>query len=274
MTLKDYNIIIRDSLDFALQEYNLTWMQPVPFSINSAHFSLFKPELYLLFNVITVLMASVYLRKFFHPSDVTVVVYFKTITMLCTTSIYIFHNLFIINSSIIFNFALVIDYYTTVAKLLILISSVIILISSHKHVFSSYTDTVEYSIVVSFSIFFLLILISGYSMITVYMSLEGLSLMLYVLAAFPFNRSSLEAAIKYFIVGSFSSGLILFGIICMYGTTGTFDFLWLKVILETQGLVGLTTFRWLGLCSLLFGFLFKLGAFPCHMWAIDVYEGT
>jgi NADH-quinone oxidoreductase subunit N len=136
-----------------------------------------------------------------------------------------FQNIIKNTSYIIFNFSLVIDYYTTTIKFLLLIFTIILLLVSLKQVLNIYVDIVEYPILISFSIFFLLLLISSYNMVTLYLCIEGLSLLLYVLAAFPFNQNSIEATTKYFIVGSLASGLILFGIICIYGTTGSFDFL-------------------------------------------------
>jgi NADH-quinone oxidoreductase subunit N len=61
-----------------------------------------------------------------------------------------------------------------------------------------------------------------------YLTLEGLSIVLYVLAAYPFKQSSLEASIKYYTLGALSSGILLFGISLIYGIVGAFDFLNIK----------------------------------------------
>lgn len=173
------------------------------------------------------LLTSVYLRKFYAKKDIAILIYFGSLIVL-SFILYLMHLMLksgLKSSYIVFNFSLVVDQYTILIKSFILVFTIILFIATFKQLINSYVDTIEYSILLLFSIFFLLLLVSSYSMITLYMCLEGLSLLLYVLAAYPFNQSSIEAATKYFILGSFSSGLILFGIISIYGTTGSFDFL-------------------------------------------------
>jgi NADH-quinone oxidoreductase subunit N len=97
-----------------------------------------------------------------------------------------------------------------------------------------------------------------------YLTLEGLSIVLYVLAAYPFKQSSLEASIKYYSLGALSSGILLFGISLIYGIVGAFDFLNIKFFFSFNNHLPYLTLEFILLC-LLFGFLFKLSAFPCHM---------
>jgi len=111
-------------------------------------------------------------------------------------------------------------------------------------------------------------------LILVFLGLEILSLALYVLAAFNHRRrQSGEAALKYFILGGFSSAVFLYGIALTYGATGSTnltqiaDFLSHNV-LRTDGLL------LAGLALLLVGFCFKVAAVPFHMWTPDVYEGS
>ena len=111
-------------------------------------------------------------------------------------------------------------------------------------------------------------------LILIFLGLEILSLALYVLAAFNHRRrESGEAALKYFILGGFSSAIFLYGIALTYGATGSTnlsqiaDFLSHNV-LRTDGLL------LAGLALLLVGFAFKIAAVPFHMWTPDVYEGS
>jgi len=108
-------------------------------------------------------------------------------------------------------------------------------------------------------------MLSSYSMVTLYLSIEGLSFILYILTIYPFNKSSVEAAVKYYIMGCYSSGFLLLGIILLYGLTGAFDFLHLKLILDSIDIELFSLFRYTALISIIFGFLFKLGMFPFHM---------
>jgi NADH-quinone oxidoreductase subunit N len=197
----------------------------VPFNINSSHFELFKPEIYLLFLTIGLMMLSVYLRKFYRKKDISIFIYILITITLLGVSLLFLTEIPNSNGIIVFNFALVIDFYTTVIKFIITLVAGLVLISSFKQVISLDMDSIEYSILVAFSVFFLLLLVSSYNMITFYLSIEGLSLLLYVLTVFPFKQASFESALKYFILGAISSGILLYGIVLLYGITGTFDFL-------------------------------------------------
>ena len=111
-------------------------------------------------------------------------------------------------------------------------------------------------------------------LIIVFLGLEILSIALYVLAAFNHRRSaSAEAALKYFILGGFSSAIFVYGIALTYGATGTTnlnqiaDFLARNVVTSNGLLLA-------GLALLLVGFAFKVAAVPFHMWTPDVYQGS
>jgi len=111
-------------------------------------------------------------------------------------------------------------------------------------------------------------------LIVVFLGLEILSIALYVLAAFNHRRAeSGEAALKYFVLGGFSSAVFIYGIALTYGATGTTnlpqiaDYLSRNVIVHNGVLLG-------GLALLLVGFGFKIAAVPFHMWSPDVYEGS
>ncbi|HIC87897.1 MAG TPA: NADH-quinone oxidoreductase subunit N [Anaerolineae bacterium] len=109
-------------------------------------------------------------------------------------------------------------------------------------------------------------------MITLFVSLEILSLSLYVLAGF--NRhllSSAEAALKYFLLGAFASAFFLYGAALLYGATGSTDLTQIAAVLQT-GQPGLMPYLGAGL--LLVGFGFKVALVPFHMWTPDVYQGA
>ena len=111
-------------------------------------------------------------------------------------------------------------------------------------------------------------------LIIIFLGLEILSIALYVLTAFNYRRAaSGEAALKYFILGGFSSAIFVYGIALTYGATGSTnltqisDFLSKNVVL-TNGLL------LAGLSLMLVGFAFKVAAVPFHMWTPDVYQGA
>ncbi len=105
-----------------------------------------------------------------------------------------------------------------------------------------------------------------------FLGIEVLSIALYVLAASNrLNIRSNEAGMKYFLMGSFASGIILFGICLIYGATGSFDVAEIHE-LSRSGLI--PGWFFIGLAMLIIGMLFKVAAAPFHFWAPDVYEGS
>jgi proton-translocating NADH-quinone oxidoreductase chain N len=121
------------------------------------------------------------------------------------------------------------------------------------------------------------LIVASNDLISMYLAIEMQSLCLYVLAAFKKNSAfSTEAGLKYFILGAFSSGLLLFGSSMIYGFTGTTNFEELATIctgiyaspgLVSNGIV-------LGIIFTSSAILFKMAAAPLHMWSPDVYEGA
>jgi NADH-quinone oxidoreductase subunit N len=132
----------------------------------------------------------------------------------------------------------------------------------------------EYYVLGLFGVLGMMVMVSAHSLLSVYLGLELLSLSLYALVAF--NRDSptaSEAAMKYFVLGSIASGMLLYGISMIYGATGSVD---LQIIADavivapgTENLVLV-----FGLVFLVVGLAFKLGAVPFHMWVPDVYQGA
>lgn len=120
-----------------------------------------------------------------------------------------------------------------------------------------------------FASFGMLILVASNNLLILFLGIETMSISLYVLAGFVRNRKkSVEAALKYFLLGAFSTGFLLYGIALLYGASGS---TWLADIaaVENKGMI-----YWAGVALLLVGFFFKISAVPFHMWTPDVYEGA
>nr|BDN85833.1 NADH dehydrogenase subunit 2 [Microheliella maris] len=181
------------------------------------------------------------------------------------------------NSTVIFNNLLIIDKYSNFLKILILVSTLIILILSFDYVNQEKITAFEYILLILFSVLGILLLVSSYDFIALYLAIELQSLCLYVLAAFKKNSEfSTEAGLKYFVLGAFSSGLLLFGISLLYGFTGTTNFEdLLKIFLSLDWYLHDIPFGIaLGVIFISAGIFFKLSAVPFHMWVPDVYEGA
>ena len=109
-------------------------------------------------------------------------------------------------------------------------------------------------------------------LVVLFLGLEVMSVAVYVLAGYNRgNASSAEAALKYFLIGAFASGFLLYGIALTYGATGSTN---LSLIGAQLAGGQLSLMAGLGLGLLLIGFAFKVAAVPFHMWAPDVYDGS
>jgi NADH-quinone oxidoreductase subunit N len=118
----------------------------------------------------------------------------------------------------------------------------------------------------------MLFLAGAEDLVVLFLGLEVMSLAVYVLAGYNrANASSSEAALKYFLIGAFASGFLLYGIALVYGATGTTN---LSLIGAQLAGGQLSLMAGLGLALLLIGFAFKIAAVPFHMWAPDVYDGA
>lgn len=177
-----------------------------------------------------------------------------------------------------------------IIKSIVLISGIIILWMSLS-IYEKKEDKLidyEYSQLILLSILGMLLLISSRDLIVMYLSIETMSLSLYVLAAIRrTGQYSTEAGLKYFILGALSSGMLLFGAALIYITTGLTEwesisnYVWLAPHNTEVGTIGLLGSAqrglWgveLGSMFILLALLFKLGAAPLHMWLPDVYEGA
>jgi len=125
---------------------------------------------------------------------------------------------------------------------------------------------IEFPLIIAFSILFLFLLTSTYDFFGIYLTLEGLSLTLYALASMTHQGIvSIEAAIKYFSLGAISSGIFLFGISLLFGLIGSLDFLEIQLFLSNSLFLNNILEVKISLLCILFGFFFKLSAFPCHV---------
>lgn len=116
---------------------------------------------------------------------------------------------------------------------------------------------------------------SGTDLMSIFLGLEVLSISLYVLAGFfRHQQRSNEAGLKYFLLGAFSTGFLLYGIALLYGASGTTNLADMGTYLNAHRAVLGNPMTIAGLLLLSTGFLFKIGAAPFHMWTPDVYQGA
>ena len=197
---------------------------------------------------------------------------------------FVFTFLLLLNSpvqnALLFYNTLVIDDFTTFIKGLILLSTFFCIFMSLDYIKQESINAFEYIILLLLATCGMLFLVSSADFISLYLAIELQSFCFYILAAIKRNSEfSTEAGLKYFLLGAFSSGLLLFGCSLIYGFTGVTNFSELARIFTggTQEILTSTTSLpacELGMVFLLVGFLFKITAVPFHMWSPDVYEGA
>lgn len=176
----------------------------------------------------------------------------------------------------------IVDPGTTFFKVLILGGTMVTLFLFQDFLRRQSINSFEFPILILLSTIGMLCFISAGDLLALYLTLEFQSLCFYVLAAFRRDSEfSTEAGIKYFLLGAFSSGLLLFGCSLIYGFTGTLEFDALAQLLRCGetfdgNIFNATEWRGceLGMLFLLIGLLFKVAAVPFHMWSPDVYEGA
>ena len=172
-----------------------------------------------------------------------------------------------------FDGTFVADRMAAVLKLFILVVSGFGFFYSRIHLEPRGTMRGEYFVLGLFAVLGMMVLVSAGSFLTLYLGLELLSLSLYALVALDReSRLACEAAMKYFVLGALASGMLLYGISMIYGSTGSLAFPEVAASIAAPEPMRLTMV--LGLVFVVVGVAFKLGAVPFHMWVPDVYEGA
>lgn len=166
----------------------------------------------------------------------------------------------------------VVDGFSQFVKLLMLVSSSLVLGMSFDWLAIPGHKKFEYPLLVLFGTLGMMIMVSANDLMMFYVGIELSSLALYVLAAFDRDHSvSSEAGIKYFVLGALSSGIMLFGASLVYGYAGSTNFNALADLFTGSGVAYGTI---VGLVMLVVGLSFKISAVPFHMWTPDVYQGA
>jgi len=168
--------------------------------------------------------------------------------------------------------AVAVDRFAVVARLVILTATGIGLLYGYHYFERSGEGRPELYPLVLFAASGMTLIASASDLIVVFLALEILSLSLYVLTGFSSRLGSVEGAMKYFLLGAFSSAFFLFGVAMAYGATGS-----TRLSAVSRALAGQTGSQALALAAvglLAVGFAFKVSAVPFHMWTPDVYQGA
>lgn len=181
----------------------------------------------------------------------------------------------------VFGGSIVISEFTNISKLLILLSAIGVLILAAAIGQSEKYLTFEFPVILLLSVMGMMVFVSSNDLLVLYLSLELMSLPLYIMAAM--NRTSIlsaEAGLKYFILGAVASGIYLFGASLVFGFTGSGNFNEINNYysqlagMEIVDAVTIPIGLLVGLVMITVALCFKIASAPFHMWAPDVYQGS
>ena len=226
--------------------------------------NLVLPEIFISLSIMFLLVLGVFKKdssKLIFNISLLVLLITATITLNETSNI---------NRTTLFNNSVVIDYMSSLMKIITLVGAFLVLVISSNYLKIFKIFKIEYPILILSSVLGMMVMISSNDLMVFYIGLELQSLALYVLATF--NRDQLkssEAGLKYFVLSALSSGLLLYGCSLIYGFSGSTNFDIIQNQLNSTNYV--LTF---GIVFILVGLAFKISAVPFHMWAPDVYEGS
>ena len=226
--------------------------------------NLVLPEIFISLSIMFLLVLGVFKK------NSSKIIFNISLLALLITAIITFNETSNIDRVTLFNNSVVIDYMSSLMKIITLLGAFLVLVISPTYLKTFMIYKIEYPVLILSSVLGMMVMISSNDLIVFYMGLELQSLALYVLATFNRDQiKSSEAGLKYFVLSALSSGLLLYGCSLIYGFTGSTNFNVISNQLNTDEYV--LTF---GIVFILVGLAFKISAVPFHMWAPDVYEGS
>ncbi|AJI47930.1 NADH-quinone oxidoreductase subunit N [Francisella philomiragia] len=230
------------------------------------------PEILLALGVIVVMFSGLFLHGKIRNINY---IFFQVFTLLALVATFAKEYL-IQNSSSVFEGQVVFSGFAYTLQLVILILAVFVALYSREYVKDRKISDGDFYTLLMLCVLGAMVLTAAHSLVTIYIGLELLSLPMYALIAIYRDSSTgLEAAIKYFVLGAIASALLLFGMSFVYGMTGQLDITDIATALSQGNFTGLEQqFLLVCLVMMIATFLFKLGAFPFHMWLPDVYQGA
>ena len=177
------------------------------------------------------------------------------------------------DSVVAFGGLVIVDSYAAFWKMLLYLVSGLTILLSMSYLKEEKIQLAEYYAFVLLALVGMMVMVSGTDLLTIYLGIELMSITLYIMAGL--KRSdvrSIEASAKYFVLGAFSSGILLYGISLLFGVTGSTRLSEISTVVNGSGVND--PLMLLALMLIIVGFGFKVAAVPFHMWIPDVYEGA
>ncbi len=223
------------------------------------------PEIILSIGVLLIIVIDLYLQKSRHITYVLIqLLLLMTAYFSLTEEVYLDYEAY--------EFSKFMNYL----KFILIVGTLIIFHYTYKHLTYLKNLKMEYFTISILGLIGIMIMTSAYSLLMLYLGIELLSLALYALIGFNKESSlSSEAAIKYYVLGAMSSGILLFGISLIYGFTGSINYFEISnqlSILDSSSVQYLGVI--FGLIFITASLCFKFGAAPFHIWVPDIYQGS
>lgn len=173
-----------------------------------------------------------------------------------------------------FNESFAIDNYSLFFNFIFLLSTGLVILISHSYIKREEINHGEYYALILFSTIGMMLMASGADLLNIYIGLEVMSISIYILTGF--KRSKLisnEASLKYFLLGAFATGFLLYGISLVYGSTGAINLKQIAGFIADKGSIS-NPLLLMGMALIIIGLGFKVASVPFHAWVPDVYEGA
>ena len=238
----------------------------MPAGLSPSDFFSILPEMVLALGAMLVLLTDVYL-----PRDSRAITWLSVAVLVATAAAMVVVG----NPNVTISRGLLsVDAFGIFFKVLFLGAAALTLLMSGPYLAVEKTPAGAYCFLVLAATLGMMFMASGVELVTIFIGLETMAIAFYILVGFlkPSERSN-EAAVKYFLLGAFSLGILLYGMSILYGLTGSTNLHAISTSLAGGPASGRPLLL-LGLVLVVAGVAFKIAAVPFHMWAPDVYEGA
>jgi NADH-quinone oxidoreductase subunit N len=230
------------------------------------------PEIFVLVMACVVLLADLFVEK--RRPGTTFVLTLLTLVVAAGLTAWLY-NFYGPDREFTFSNMFVLDPLASVAKLFIYGTSFFAFLYARAYNQQREILSGDYYILGLFAVLGMMITASSYTLLTLFLGLELLSLPIYAMVAlWRRSEGASEAAMKYFVMGSLASGMLLYGMSMVYGATKSLDIAQISLVISMMPSLEHNLILVFGLVFIVAGLAFKFGAAPFHLWAPDVYQGA
>ena len=180
-----------------------------------------------------------------------------------------------VNPAPIYKGMMLFDNFAVAFSALTIFATILIFLLSKNYFEKISSNVAEYYTIILFALSGIIVMVSYHNLSMLFIGIEIMSVSLYILAGIKRRDfASNEAALKYFLMGAFSTGFLLFGIALIYGSSHSFDLGMIKQYVLDHPNGDIDPMFYTGISLMIVGLCFKVGAAPFHFWTPDVYEGS